>query len=406
MKKLITLFTLVFFLAPSVSNAALVSLTGFEVGTTGETAAVGGSVAPTVQTTTVHSGTYALRVNPTTFQTSNYRLGGAAATGAITVWSLATGYYKFMFRAATLPATEEPMLSFLTAGVSTQWTLRIDSSGVLHVYNNSGTDVGSGCSIATNTWYRLNIQSTFNSTTGTAIVDVDGTNCINLSSIATDAASNVNAFLVLGKVANINSNTVDFFYDDVWVDSATAHGLTKIVAVNPDTNGATMQWTAGTGGSDYQEVDEAAADDADYVQSTAGADVARFGFETFANAGGSGTINGIKHFVRLAEVTTGTSARIIRLVSGGTTSDTTSADAGSATFVSANQFFETDPDTGVAWTETNLNAVEAGIVDNSGTVRLRMGYGSLQVDYTEPVASTGEEDDFDWWWIWLFGGWF
>lgn len=373
-----TLSLMILFVVFATSvHAARVEMSGFEMGATTECVSTG--TIQSVQTTTVYSGTYALEVNPTGTNTGHCVLSTISATGANAAGnSTGTFYSVFRFRAATLPASgNEPIFSADDVSTNQKFTLRITSTGKLAAYDSTSTQLGSNgaSTIATGTWYLIGVK-VGHGASGAYEVQLEG--ATELSGTGNLGTGN-HAQRAFGKRVNISGQSVDFFYDDVVIDDASFPSGGKIVALHPDANGSTMQWTAGTNTSDYTQVNEVVPVTTTYVQSVAQNDVALFAFESLP-----GTldvpIGAVKLMVRIAEVTSTSTSFSVRIRSSSTNSDSTAGDAGNASFATRSRLLATDPATATAWTVAGVNAVEAGGVNLTVTLNLRIAWVALMVE--------------------------
>jgi len=154
-----------------------------------------------------------------------------------------------------------------------------------------------------------------------------------------------------------------------------------------NTNGSTMDWTSGTGASDYTLVYEIPPSNAQYVKNSGASagQVALFGFDNRADLGidNNATFYAVKARIRIAEDIAATASTNIRVRSGGVNSNAAVFD-GSATFISVSRLLSTDPATGAAWTGSAIDAIEAGAIENNA-VSDRLSWAAVDVLYTIPV---------------------
>lgn len=356
---------------------------------------VGGTGTVSIVSTAPKSGTYHLRCNcpaGTDIAHVSVESSGANATER---WG------TFGFRAATLPAaTYEPIATLgdsTTAGV---FLVSVTSGGNLQIRDMTGAtqyQSNSATALAAGTWY--NVQLYANATTDVTEVWINGTKEIATTSADFTFANTASDRLRLGKFINLNSNVVDFFYDDV-IDSNAAEQPdkdAKVAVAIPTGNGTEQQWTAGTGASDYLEVDELTTDGSTTaVVSTATNDASTFAMQDIGSmvpaVGASDTIHAMKAQVRWHRAASNSSTGQIRIRSdvGGTP---TAIDSGNFTLASAmdTAFFSqvTDPDTGIAWTPAGLNNTEIGVEDVHATYRGRCSTVNMHVLFTAAAAAGG-----------------
>ena len=369
----------------SPAQAARINIIGFESGDlNSEPWTYSGTLS--ISSTTVRTGGYALRVNPTTTATGLMRIGCfTAAGGRDTACSVATLYTRFYFRYATKPASgSEILYQARTSGDSVKFSLRLKSSGNLVAYDSAGSLLATGSTVlAQDTWYRIELMVGTGASANWA-VQLNGVAEISGSGASLNASNNGRLFL--GKVTDVSSQSVDFFYDDFAMDDAGYPGEGKIVRLVPNANGSTMQWTTGTGSSNYLEVDDVPMGVGSYVKNTGAAnEVALFDLTDSATAGISGTIHAIRPEIQARLDATGTSAFSLRTRSGTTNTDlaTVALTTGGA-YISTT--YATDPDTTGAWSTAAIDALEVGGIETAA-VSTRLQGVHVYVEYTEAVAS-------------------
>lgn len=376
---------------------AIVNYCGFEVlsSTILEMVGISGTVSNV--TSPVRTGGGAFRSNPTTTGQGFAGLYAIGSTGISVTASVATSYIQFWFRYATKPASNsEEIFEVVDTAGGYKLAIRINSTGTLGLYQSGGTTlIANGSTVLSqDTWYRIDVKC---GTGTTADYELKINNTTELSGTANLGTSNAGSWYV-GKTANRNSNTVDFYYDDLVVsDSGYITGDVQIKRLTPDSNGSTMTWSLGTGASDYTQVDDNPVSDADYVMSptTGNPNTALFGLTSTSTEGISGTILALKGYVRTRENTTVTSAHRIRIRSGSTNSDSSNRN-GTTTNTAQQRILENDPDTGSAWTLSSLDSVEVGVVeDNAVSTRCSIVNGLvLFVASGQPIIKRRAEIPF------------
>jgi hypothetical protein len=161
--------------------------------------------------------------------------------------------------------------------------------------------------------------------------------------------------------------------------------------IRPDGDGATHNLTCSSGSTHYALVDEAVADDADYVSYTlpggsSGSDV---DYYSFPNPSLSGVINSVKIYARAQRTGAGNGAYIYLYIKDATTeSGVTQADL-TASWASYTATYTTKP-SGGAWTWSAISAMQArlGLGVAQGIGGTYVAYCSqlyVEVDYTPPV---------------------
>lgn len=370
----------------SPAQAARINIIGFESGDLNpEPWTYSGTLS--ISSTTVRTGGYALRVNPTTTATGLMRIGCfTAAGGRDTACSVATLYTRFYFRYATKPASgSEILYQARTSGDSVKFSLRLNSSGNLVAYDSAGSLLATGSTVlAQDTWYRIEPMVGTGASANWA-VQLNGVTEISGSGASLNASNNGRLFL--GKVTDVSSQSVDFFYDDFAMDDAGYPGEGKIVRLVPNANGSTMQWTTGTGSSNYLEVDDVPMGVGSYVKNTGAAnEVALFDLTDSSAAGISGTIRAVRPMVQARLDAAGTSAFSMRTRSGTTNTDLVAqALTTGGAYISTT--YATDPDTAGAWSTSAIDALEVGGIE-ANAVSTRLQDVHVYVEYTEAVTGS------------------
>lgn len=240
-----------------------------------EITGVTGAGGVSISTTTVRSGTYALRVNNS--NTTNTGPNWTFATAAAGPF-----YARTYFRVTTLPNVDTGIMGFL-GGIAQMMGFVIRTTGVLGCYYTASSAydhniADSSFALRTGQWYRLEMKYTGTAGSGIAEFYVDG-NLITSATGLTFATATISA-LYLG--ANIgltggNAATYDFFYDDIAVNDgngsnqASYPGPGQCVLALPNADGDNHGWKnqAGSAGtpSNYTLVNDfTVADGTAYIE--------------------------------------------------------------------------------------------------------------------------------------------
>jgi len=350
---------------------AYVNWCGFETGDSLEAGTASGTWS--VQNSVKRSGDWALRTNPTTTGTGYFYFQKYGATGSATTSFGANNIrVRFYLRIATLPGSNDECFAAFNSSTTAsahKLELRLNSSGNILAYNAAGTLVATGTTVlSTSTWYMIEAQCGTSATTGTYTVRINGVQ--EFTGTTNTSATQNNAFF-LGKVQNRNSQSVDFYYDDLLIqDDITAWpGAGKVLRMEPDGDGNYTAWTG-----DYTAVDDLAAGSASHdgdstvITSNTASQAETCTMESASSAGiqSYDTVVGVKALT-VAKDSSGTSAYQTRLRSGTTDSDTTSANI-TSTYFGNGKILTTDPATGAAWTVSALDSIEVGGVNGTAAV--------------------------------------
>lgn len=218
---------------------AISLVSGFEMGSPSE--AIGLSGSPSVQGTTVRSGSYALRVNPTA-TTSAVRWVSRAAGGSNRSSFLSCRFY---LRVASLP-TAITRINIVFGTVSLKAVL-LGTDGKIHVATANNTTIGVSSTSALSAdgmWHRIDVDRAYNAGAGVR-VSVDGV--VWVSDSATAQAADTT-----GGIGAWDSTTCDLYFDDVvWYDSAlpATLGDYKLDMLLPTADSAIGNWRTDTGGA-------------------------------------------------------------------------------------------------------------------------------------------------------------
>ena len=352
---------------------ALVNLTGFESGSSSELQGTGGTFS--IVTSPVRTGTYALRINPTTTATGQVNIGSIDSTGVLANNAQSTSVMGFAFRYATKPASNNEVIAGNYGSIADiKGELRINSSGNLEHYRASGALVATGATaLVADTWYYIEYK-VVNSATGAYEVKING---VSEFSGTADHGTGNTVFIQLGKNPNRNGNTVDFFYDDWYVDNANFVGsqyhIPEIRILLPNGAGASADWGNGTG-TTFAEVDEVPpeSDGADltYIQADPAVDDNTYhtlAVESTATKSVTGDVDALKGYVwGKTASTSGTSNVNIRLRNAGSNTDGADMPEMTTSYRGYHILAVTDPATSAAWTLSGVDTAEIGM--NAGLI--------------------------------------
>ena len=346
---------------------ALLRVCGFESGASGEFQTLSGTAS--IGTGTVRTGTYSLRCNPTTTATGYINIGKPSAAGIQGNYGDVTLYTGFAFRAATLPAANsEPIYTNYGSVADLKAELRINSAGNLVHHKADGTAVVTGASVlTTGVWYYIEFMAT-NSATGAYETKING---VSEFSGTADHGTGNTVFTAHGKGSNRNGQTVDFFYDDIYMSNTgfvgSQYHIPEIRILLPVGAGGSAGWTNGTG-TTFAEADEVPpeSDGADltYIQASATEDnnYHVFATEDTATKSVTGDVDALAGYVWAKTAsTTGTSVVAPRIHSAGSNTDATQAEMTTG-YRGHHVIAEVDPATAVAWTLTGVDGAQVGMV--------------------------------------------
>ncbi|MGW8177407.1 MAG: hypothetical protein ACWGQW_01205 [bacterium] len=244
-----------------------------------------------------------------------------------------------------------PLINIIDSSQSIQATLQVNTDGSLSV---SGQSSSSGV-IIRDTWFYIELTITVNDSTGSVVVDVDGTEVINQTSIDTQgqATDDVYGASFQGSAANFR------YFDDLYIrDDTTRHGgNTYIQTLRPTGAGNYTQFTP-SAGSNYQNVDETVFDsDSTYNYSSTTGQI-----DSFAMGDLSGDTASVYAVVNktVAKRNTADPAYLSPLIRTSSTDYTGTSEAQADTYKLRDKIWETNPYTASAWSISEVNGLEAG----------------------------------------------
>lgn len=196
-------------------------------------------------------------------------------------------------------------------------------------------------------------------TVGTVDVKVNGVSVLSLSSQDTRNAGNasVTGFRLIGESAGSN-------FDDLYVcdtSGSTNNGFLgdcRIDTIYPNGAGNYTQFTPSTG-SNYTCVDETAPNTTDYVDGSTVGDRDSYAMGNLS-ALASQTVYGVQVNAAILKDDAGSKSAATFVRSSSTNGDGAGTALGTSQ-VYISQVFETDPNGSIAWTESSVNAMEAGV---------------------------------------------
>lgn len=289
------------------------------------------------------------------------RLGGKAIQGGFTASHFIdvdrdTVSCGFAYKASVLPGSgsERAIYQWLTSTGSTLCTLTINSLGQFKIYRGSsaGTLLGASTDfVSIGAWNYLEMEFTRNASTGAFNLYLNGTSILSLTGQNTGAASvRMMGFAALG---------VQDFIDDYYVVSgATKLGEQRVVTVRPSADTAQKDFTADSGTDNYARVNESPVDgDTSYVTANTADAEDLYALDDLSVSPDS--IAAVQ-VVAIARKDDAAFRGISTIIHGST--DTVGTPKGLSTSYGAIvDLYEENPETSSAWTESDVNGLEAGI---------------------------------------------
>lgn len=356
---------------------------------------------PSVQSSVVRTGTYALQINSLS---SGTRKGISLAAGTTT--SVSTLYYRVYFRYATLPSADNVIIAGGSSNLlNNRFWLKISNTGTLQLADGTGNIGSASTALSANTWYRVELEANTASGAGACIVKarLDGT---EFAASTTRTFSSANNLVVGGNLAAEAQTTGNWYFDDLCINNTSgsfqnsypgAGGLKILV---PNATGDSASWTrAGAdSGANWSQVNEVPYNDATaYVSSTTLNHEDLYGC-TSSGIGSGDTVNVVAIGVRFS-ANSASSVPTFKVecekTSGGTIAQSAGITPASTAWATNSTAADTvvpvltlhqDPDA-ANWTQSTLDSMQIGVkitTDNTFTAYVTALW--VYFDYTPSVG--------------------
>lgn len=325
-----------------------------------------GGASPTISASAARNGIGGLKANSTS--------GGVNFVGYV-IPNRATVIVGFAFLPGTTGNTNTVgMISFCDGNVSFQGIqvdFRLNSSLKIVCTTRNGTVLAtSATALQTGVWAYLEFKVTVDPSAGVVQLRINGVldANINLTSQNTRETSNsqVNMICIGQPIVGANAQ-LNWSFDDFYILDTTGSfnntflGDTTVQAITPAANGTQNNWTPSGSGPNWSFVDENPPNgDGDYVKDGNVGDIDRYLFPNPVPSEGS-PLNAVMVWLYARKEQAGPRSVRVAVNSGGTVTDNgTDLPLGQG-YQYLNGLFETDPNTGAAWTLTNALLAEYGI---------------------------------------------
>jgi hypothetical protein len=228
--------------------------------------------------------------------------------------------------------------------------------GFLKLYRNS-TLIATGGSIASNVWCYIEIYWNIHASTGTCTVKRDGATDINFT--GNTYAGTGGAYVNTIGIGSGNYYGAVTYYDDMYISDSEFLGNFRTVRLTPSTAGDSTQWTPNTG-TNVAAVDDTATDsDTTYVATSTTDSIDLYNLPSPTHGGT--TILGVDvRYDYRKEVSDTNFAPVFKTASG-TVQVGTTIPVTSASYVVRNVLQTTNPETGLAWTQGEIDGLQIGM---------------------------------------------
>lgn len=274
---------------------------------------------------------------------------------AAVLHSFPSSLTRILYQGYIRPTSLNVDLFAFYEGSTAHVQISLDASGFLVAKRFTTTLTTSSVALSVDTWYYIQVDVTISNTVGAVKVLIDTVEAINITGQDTQQSGTgiIDGF-------GLRSGTYGecFLADTSGSDfNALSTELLAISIIRPDGAGNSAQWTP-SAGSNYQTVDEDPVSETDYNESSTNTHK-----DTFAMASAPTEVVDVICVVpwAIAERTDVTPASI-NMVARHSSSEAAGADNSliQNSLRMYQSFAHVNPSTAVAWTETEVNAMEAG----------------------------------------------
>lgn len=250
------------------------------------------------------------------------------------------------------------LITIFEPGGTDGFNLRLTSSNTLNVHRANSSSLNSSAAIISpDTWYYIEVRVTIgNAGVGSYEVRVNGVNVLSDADEDTQAGSTAAGNQVQFH-ARINSNCI---IDDMYIcdttgsDNNTFLGDCRVETLYPNAVGADSDWNPSAAVDNYTLVDDQGFDaDSTYVESNTMGDIDLYGFTDITT---SELIQGLQ-FTVIARKTDVTDYDIELKLDG---HNSIAVTVNSTDYASFSQIYEENPDTSMAWLDSEINGAEFG----------------------------------------------
>lgn len=272
----------------------------------------------------------------------------------------------FAFQNVNLAPTGNVMtvLEFLD-GNSVQTLLRFNTNTQVFSVLRGTTVLGTGTTqILQGVWYYIEMQVTANGTTGVINLKVNTTSELNLTAQNTITTVNNQINGISFRGTNASGGTGKYKLDDLYILDGSGNtnndflGDMKVETLSVGGPGSVTNWNPPAGYDNYQAVQNSSTSVYNSASGTNVVDTYSFNDLAKINTDIAGIM--ITSSVRNSDSTNHNIKSVARIGSTNNV-DSSSQTVNSTAFQDYNFIWETDPDTGVAWTASGINAAEFGI---------------------------------------------
>lgn len=285
------------------------------------------------------------------------------------ITGIGTPSVKGRFRIRTLGNEE---LILLQNGTTTHLQLELRSDGALQVRSSAFTHITSS-TYAIDTWYEMELFAVIDDSAGAYRLKVDGAIPSKSGGGTMDQSgldTRNGATSTINQVKWGGGTTIDTYVDDHAIDaSGNEIGLGQVETLYPNGAGDLAEMTRGgaDSGANWSQCDEATLNgDTDYVGNTVSGKRDCYAFQ---NRSITGTPRAVQ-VTTTVKLTSGTPTFKNFLRIGGVNYDGSTTHTATSAYKCYVEVWNTNPATGLAWTDSDIDGLQAGISAIDANLRM------------------------------------
>ena len=320
---------------------SIIMATGFEHGTT--------DIAPTtlianstVVSSASHSGTYSLRTGQL----------GSSGSWAYPIGNITTVYTTFWQNMGNVLTGGTFYLYGVTAPTAYVLGFQCPSSGVWRAVRGGTVVATASVVVPDSNWHHYKAYMYLANSGGRLKLELDGVTILDFT-----GDTNAGSDTVINNVRFETFGNTYAYVDDLILDTATNWGDIRFNGLTPSSD-VSVAWTPSTGATNYNLVDEVPYSDADYVETATDAIQDIYGLTDWTGTNKTPEMTVL--WARALKTTVDTQ-QLKLIVKSGSTTDVGSAQEIFSTAGYIHRVDLTDPDTGTAWTDSGIDAMQVGM---------------------------------------------
>ena len=322
-----------------------------------------GASTPSIASTYVRTGDQALRLRNISSLGTMLGHGCNIALPAATYVTVGLAFYFPQELRGMDSVYQRTLIAFLYNGAAQLrvcWDKRCGTLAVARsaLSNPTSLSFSAGGLLAPNRWHYIEAKARLHGSEGFCEVRVDEATVLRLENVNTKyhaAATVINGIALSGGCSSSEYVYVDDLYilDDAGTINNDFLGNIRVESLTPTADGALNAWTPSAGSDHWPLIDEVPPDMADYVATDTPGAIDTYHLTDLITS--SVGIHGVQHLFYAREADA--AGRILRpVVRQGGANHFGDGQALTTTEAYARAISETNPATGLAWTEDDVNA--------------------------------------------------